>query len=63
MSKFLDNYEYSSYRCFISKYNDPIISRREALGFFNDDLLEFLEFHRITPDEEEIKRFILEDKR
>lgn len=63
ITQFLDTYEYSSYRCFFSKGDDTIISRNDALGFFNDDVLEFMDFHRSQPDEEEIKRFILEDKR
>lgn len=57
-----DDYKYSSYRAFLSKYPDSILSKEDALEFFNADLLEFLEFHRARQDDEEIKRFVLEDK-
>jgi putative transposase len=58
----IDDFKYSSYRSFFSKNPNSLLSRADALEFFNGDLLEFIEFHRIKHDDEEIKRFILDDK-
>ena len=62
IAKRYDNYPYSSFRSYLSKNGNTIISKDIAMSFFNDDLLEFLDFHRISPDETPINRFILEEK-
>lgn len=58
-----DLYSYSSYRTYLSKEQDPLIAREAGIEFFNGDILEYLDFHRTLPNEEELKSFIVEEKR
>jgi hypothetical protein len=56
------NYTYSSYRTILSKTQSDFLLKDEVLTLFNEDYLEFIDFHDSEQDDEEIVRFIIEEK-
>ncbi|OFX34032.1 MAG: hypothetical protein A2X08_11015 [Bacteroidetes bacterium GWA2_32_17] len=55
----IDKYPWTSYNSIISN-NSTIIERNEVLNWFNNDINEFIEFHKIKSDFNKIKNIIIE---
>jgi REP element-mobilizing transposase RayT len=55
------NYPYSSYREFLAKDHNGIVSKKETLELFNDDPLEFIDYHLIDHTNDEIEQYIIEE--
>jgi REP element-mobilizing transposase RayT len=58
-----DKYQYSSYRIFLSSHSQHFLAKEDAMVHFNNDLLEFIDFHHSEHDDGDIERFIIEEKR
>jgi REP element-mobilizing transposase RayT len=53
-------YRYNSFRDFINT-QETFINKEEALSWYNDDLMEFIEFHSVLQEVWIIKHLIIED--
>jgi REP element-mobilizing transposase RayT len=53
-------YPYSSFGSF-SSFQPSIVSRSETLGWFNNDLSEFLSFHNIIDDKPDLRDYIFDE--
>jgi putative transposase len=54
------SYPFSSFR-FYSSFENSIVARSETLGWFNNDLIEFMEFHRLYIDKPDNKELFLDE--
>jgi REP element-mobilizing transposase RayT len=60
VAKDFKSYPHSSFSCF-SSFQPTIIARSETLSWFNNDLLEFMEFHNIFEDKPDLRDFIIDE--
>jgi REP element-mobilizing transposase RayT len=56
------SYPYSSYRNFLTNEPSDIVSKEVVLELFNNDYLEFIDFHDSDHNDEEISQYTIEEK-
>jgi len=60
ISSEFQTYPYSSFKSY-SCFEDTIISRAEALVWFNNDLIEFLEYHKAIEEKPDLRDLIFDE--